>query len=98
MDDDLVYIPRVGFRSAHALCTAEKHMVQREGKTFTAELAPTRDGCRLSVTIAGIDVTPLDDGLRVSRRGEQTIWMNFSEDDHRLPDGRTIAPVSFLIE
>jgi hypothetical protein len=62
VDDDLVYIPRVGFRSAHALGTAEKYVVQREGKTFTAELAPIRDGCRLSVTIAGIDVTPPTNG------------------------------------
>ena len=56
--DDLVYVPRVGFRSARALGTGEKHIVERDGKTFTAELAPIRDGCRLSVTIAGVDVPP----------------------------------------
>jgi hypothetical protein len=58
VEDDLVYVPRVGFRSAHALGTGEKHVVERDGKTFTAELAPIRDGCRLSVAIAGIHVTP----------------------------------------
>jgi hypothetical protein len=58
VEDDLVYVPQVGFRSAHALGTGEKHVVERDGKTFTAELAPIRDGCRLSVTIAGVDVPP----------------------------------------
>lgn len=58
MEDDLVYVPRVGFRSAHAVGTSQKHLVERDGKTFAAELAPIRDGCRLSVTIAGVDVTP----------------------------------------
>jgi beta-galactosidase len=75
--------------------------VLRKGRAFTiGAFSPILMGRVLAhvLTEAGIDVTPLDDGLRVSRRGEQTIWMNFSEDDHRLPDGRTIAPVSFLIE
>jgi beta-galactosidase len=75
--------------------------VMRKGRAFTiGAFSPILMGRVLAhvLTEAGIDVTPLDDGLRVSRRGEQTIWMNFSEDDHRLPDGRTIAPVSFLIE
>jgi beta-galactosidase len=51
------------------------------------------------LTEAGLDVIPLEDGLRVSRRGDHTIWMNFDhEDEHRLPDGRVIDPVSFLID
>jgi hypothetical protein len=54
--DDLVYVPRVGFRSAHALGTSDEHVVERDGKTFTAEITPIRDGCRLTVTITGIDV------------------------------------------
>jgi hypothetical protein len=62
VDDDLVYVPHVGFRFAHALGTAEKYVIEREGKTFTAELAPIRDGCRLNVTIAGVDVTPPTNG------------------------------------
>jgi len=36
--------------------------------------------------------------VRVARRGDRTVWLNFAEDDHRLPDGRTIDPVSFLID
>jgi hypothetical protein len=45
-----------------------------------------------------MDVIPLDDGLRVARRGDRTIWLNFDQDDHRLPDGRAIDAVSFLID
>lgn len=67
MEDDLVYVPRVGFRSAHALGTGEKHVVERDGKTFTAEFAPIRDGCRLNVTIAGIDVPPPASGDHFER-------------------------------
>jgi len=50
------------------------------------------------LTEAGIPVEPLDEGLRVSRRGDRTIWMNFNPDDRRLPDGRQMGPVSFLID
>ena len=58
MEDDLVYVPRTGFRCAHALGTGETRVVERDGKTFTTEITPIRDGCRLSITIAGIDVPP----------------------------------------
>lgn len=52
--------------------TGEKHIVERDGKTFTAELAPIRDGCRLSVTIAGAGYFPVSSwtiGPRLSTSG-----------------------------
>jgi beta-galactosidase len=75
--------------------------VVRKGRAFTiGALSPILIGRVFAqvLTGAGLEVTPLDDGVRVSRRGQQTIWLNFAEDDHRLPDGRTIDPVSFLID
>jgi beta-galactosidase len=45
----------------------------------------------------GIPHLSLPDGVRVSRRGASEIWMNFNESDVRLPDGRTLGPVSFQI-
>ena len=39
----------------------------------------------------------LPDGVRVSRRGASEIWMNFNEWESQLPDGSTMAPVSFQI-
>ena len=62
----------------------------REAQDFLAH------GCRPTDRAGGRQ--PLDDGLRVSRRGGQRIWTNWHEDDRRLPDGRTIRGVSFLIE
>src|SRR5687768_17980915 len=61
VEDDLVYVPRTGFRFAHALGTAEKNVVERDGKTFTTEIVPIRDGCRFGLEIAGIDVPPPTD-------------------------------------
>jgi beta-galactosidase len=51
----------------------------------------------MALTEAGIPVQVLDEGLRVSHRGDRTIWMNFNGDQRRLPDGRMIEGVSFLI-
>jgi hypothetical protein len=56
VNEDLVYVPRVGFRSAHALGTGEKHVVERDGKTFTAEIVPIRNGYRLRVAIVRVTV------------------------------------------
>lgn len=50
------------------------------------------------LTEAGIPVVALDEGLRRSIRGDRTIWMNFNDDPRRLPDGREIGEVSFLID
>ena len=46
---------------------------------------------------AGVPYVDLPEGVRVSRRGSNTIWMNFNESEARLPDGSTMAPVSFHI-
>ncbi|HYP60557.1 MAG TPA: beta-galactosidase [Thermomicrobiales bacterium] len=75
--------------------------VVRNGRAFTiGAFSPILIGRVFAhvLTEAGLDVTPLDDGVRVARRGDRTVWLNFAEDDHRLPDGRTIDPVSFLID
>jgi beta-galactosidase len=75
--------------------------VVRNGRAFTVgAFSPILIGRVFAhvLTEAGLDVTPLDDGVRVARRGDRTVWLNFAEDDHRLPDGRTIDPVSFLID
>ena len=75
--------------------------VVRKGRAFSiGAFSPILIGrvLALVLTEASIRVTPLDDGLRVSRRGDNTIWMNFNPDDRRLPDGRTMGPVSFLID
>jgi beta-galactosidase len=44
---------------------------------------------------AGIPTQRMPDGVRVSRRGPTEIWMNFSQEPRQLPDGSTMAPVSF---
>ena len=58
MVDDLVYVPRVGFRSAHAPITREKHVVKCDGAEFTTEVAQLRDACRVSIEITGAQVAP----------------------------------------
>ena len=45
----------------------------------------------------GVPHLSLPDGVRVSRRGAGTIWMNFNESEAQLPDGSTIGPVSYQI-
>jgi beta-galactosidase len=49
------------------------------------------------VTEAGIPAVALDEGVRVSRRGDIEIWMNFNDDSVRTPGGQEIPPVSFLV-
>jgi len=44
---------------------------------------------------ASIPVTPLPDGVRVARRGNATVWMNFNQEPARLPNGAEIGPVAF---
>jgi beta-galactosidase len=46
---------------------------------------------------AGVPHLPLPEGVRVSRRGNSEIWMNFNESESGLPDGSTIGPVAFQI-
>jgi len=90
VEDDLVYVPRVGFRSAHALGTGEKHVVERDGKTLTTEIAPIRDGSRLSVTIAGIDVPP-PTNTDYFERGLFTAYPEFGTVGIRDDKGRDIG-------
>jgi beta-galactosidase len=47
------------------------------------------------LTEAGVRVTSLPQGVRVSRRGDTEIWMNFNQEPATLPDGSTIGAVSF---
>lgn len=44
---------------------------------------------------AGIPAVPLPEGVRVCRRGALEIWLNFNQEPAALPDGSTLAPVSF---
>lgn len=46
---------------------------------------------------ADIPVTPLPEGLRVSRRGSTEIWMNFNLEAVQTPEGSTLPPVSFYM-
>jgi beta-galactosidase len=46
---------------------------------------------------AGVPATPLPEGVRVSRRGDSEIWMNFNQEPATMPDGTAIGPVSFQI-
>ena len=39
----------------------------------------------------------LPEGVRVSRRGGSEVWMNFNQEPVALPDGATLAPVSFQL-
>jgi hypothetical protein len=90
VEDDLVYVPRTGFRFAHALGTGEKHIVERDGKTFTTEIVPIRDGCRFGVEIAGIDVPPPTNS-EYFERGLFTAYPEFGTVGIRDDKGRDIG-------
>jgi beta-galactosidase len=47
------------------------------------------------LTAAGVPVTPVPQGVRISRRGGTEVWMNFNQEPTTLPDGSTLGPVSF---
>jgi beta-galactosidase len=49
------------------------------------------------LTEAGVPVTPLPEGVRVSRNGSTEIWMNFNQEAVELPDGSMMEPVSFQL-
>jgi len=44
---------------------------------------------------AGVDTMRLPDGVRRCQRGASEVWMNFTQAGVTLPDGSTMAPVSF---
>ena len=81
MSGELVFIPRVGFRHADALGTRANVVVERDGRMLAAAIAPDREGCRLELTVSGIDMDPGPDGAPL-------------EDPVRVHDnhGRTVAP------
>ncbi|HEY7036756.1 MAG TPA: beta-galactosidase [Thermomicrobiales bacterium] len=86
-------------------------LVTYDDGPLTGQAAVTRHGNAFSVgawsetllgsvlaqvlTEAGVAVTPLPEGVRVSRRGGSEVWMNFNPEPATLPDGATIGPVSF---
>ncbi len=52
--DDLVFVPRIGFRSVHARGTRANVVAENDGRTLTAAITPDRDGIRLQFTVTGI--------------------------------------------
>jgi hypothetical protein len=54
MADDLVFVPLVGFRSAHALGTRANVVTKSGDRTLTAAITPDRDGIRVQFTVTGI--------------------------------------------
>jgi beta-galactosidase len=88
-------------------------LVSYDDGPFAGEAAVVRNGNAVSIGAwsgslvtevltgilaeAGVPHIPLPDGVRVSRRGRNEIWMNFTESEVTLPDGTTLAPVSFQI-
>lgn len=52
--DDLVFVPRIGFRSTHALGTRANVVAENDGRTLTAAITPDRDGIGLHFTVTGI--------------------------------------------
>jgi hypothetical protein len=78
--DDLVFVPKTGFRSAHAVGTRANVVVAKEGRTLTAAITPDRDGIRLEFSVIGI---PMQLGSR-SQRFEDPVRIH---DDH----GRDIS-------
>ena len=54
MADDLVFVPGVGFRSAHALGTRANVVTKSGDRTLTAAITPDRDGIRVQFTVTGI--------------------------------------------
>src|SRR5687767_15184707 len=78
--DDLVFVPKTGFRSAHALGTRANAVVVQDGRTLTAAITPDRDGIRLQFTVTGIPMV-LEAGWR---RFEDPVGIH---DDH----GRDIS-------
>ena len=64
MADDLVFVPRVGFRSAHALGTRANVVATSGERTLTAAITPDRDGIRVQLTVAGIAMDHGANGTR----------------------------------
>jgi beta-galactosidase len=88
-------------------------LVSYDDGPFAGEAAVVRNGNAVSIgawsaslitelltgilTEAGIASNPLPEGVRVSRRGSNEVWMNFTDSEVSLPGGVTLAPVSYRI-
>ena len=48
-----------------------------------------------TLTEAGVAITALPDGVRIARRGDLVIRMNFNQHPVAMPDGTELGPVSF---
>ena len=55
--DELVFVPRVGFRLAHGAMDAANVVIERDGRTLTAGLSSDRDGAEVRITVAGLEET-----------------------------------------
>ena len=71
--DELVFVPKVGFRLAHGAMDAANVVIERDGRTLTAGLTSDRDGAEVRMTVAGLDQTldfrqsrPVDAPVRVT--------------------------------
>jgi hypothetical protein len=62
--EDLVFVPRIGFRSVHALGTRANVIAKKDGRTLTAAITPDRDGIRLQFTVTGIPMELDSNGKR----------------------------------
>lgn len=69
--NDLIFVPGLGVRSAGALGTRANVVVEQGGRTLVAAITPDRDGVRLEFTISGIEMDlgfgprPFDGPVRI---------------------------------
>lgn len=80
-NDELVFVPNLGFRLAQGALRSENVVVRRGAQTLTAGVTSDRDGAELSVTFSGIE-EQLD--FRKSRQADAPVRI---VDDH----GRVLA-------
>jgi hypothetical protein len=55
--DELVFVPKVGFRLARGAIDAANVVVERDGRTLTAGITSDRDGADIRMTVAGVAET-----------------------------------------
>jgi hypothetical protein len=47
---------------------------------------------------AGVRTIDLPDGVRVSKRGDARVWVNFTEETVKIDGGPEIGPIGYVIE
>jgi hypothetical protein len=83
-DEELVFTPNLGFRSAQLLESPANLVIERDGLTLTANLVCDRDCTTLHFTVLGFDPPPDFDAIPYYHvKASATV-----RDDH----GRTVAP------